>query len=278
MDRKLFDLDFRPDSFWPSPKDAKKTVAQQVSSETVMNWGDDLPPLEECEVEIARIVLVSTNMDTTSVRAQKTSTGISYRIVDEYEEHGTDRFALNPISSQQPISMGQLISFIDQNKLTTEHLECHLDAGFEPDDISAATVYSAFYPQLKSWYQESFEAWRVEQLKSRQEEDVEDLRETLGSKHLESKLGGALKPFENEIDVFMDHWSSENPSLPGTNVGIGWLMRRGSLRRFVEQHCLDHGFMPVGRHEIEWNDGKNKMTIEFQKTEGSIIGTLVGLS
>src|SRR5437899_1838208 len=46
--------------------------------------GEYLPPLQEGEVEIARISLRSTTADQISVRALRTSDGISYSIVDEY--------------------------------------------------------------------------------------------------------------------------------------------------------------------------------------------------
>ena len=76
----------------------------------VMMGGEYLPDLKDSEVEICRIVLESTTMDVTSIRAKKQKDRIIYRVKDEYD----NEYRLIHKSSSKPLTMKQLINNIDK--------------------------------------------------------------------------------------------------------------------------------------------------------------------
>jgi hypothetical protein len=136
--------------------------------------GEYLPDLLPDEVEIARIILRSTTLDVVSIRALKVEQGITYRIVDEYcGDEGEEvvpigvepksRYKVSPKKSGKPLSMKQLIGLINKNQLVDGPREDNFGGG----EIRAAdeifdfcTMYSAFYPDLKSWYDDANQEWR----------------------------------------------------------------------------------------------------------------------
>ena len=72
--------------------------------------GEYLPDLDVGEVEIARICLSSTTADVISLFAAPCNPGISYRIVDEYEE-----VYLLPIAeSTTPLTLADVIRQLDE--------------------------------------------------------------------------------------------------------------------------------------------------------------------
>jgi hypothetical protein len=118
-----------------------------------MMGGEYLPPLQDEEVEIARISLESTTFDQISVRARRDGKRIRYRICDEYETG----FEVRPESSAQPLTMGELIGLIDgadEHGLVLGPIAGNLDGGSDVDSMRGfVTVSSAFYPQLGAWYE-----------------------------------------------------------------------------------------------------------------------------
>jgi len=76
----------------------------------VMMGGEYLPDLKDLEVEICRVVLESTTMDVTSIRAKKQKDRIIYRVEDEYD----NEYRLPHKSSSKPLTMKQLINNIDK--------------------------------------------------------------------------------------------------------------------------------------------------------------------
>ena len=146
---KGFDLGYRPSSYW-GPQDLQKRYGSRIKgtlrNESVQSalekgesvpdllledeldpvvkkvkgqmhpWnmgGEYLPDFIGDEVEIARVVLQSTTMDTTSVRARKEKGSIVYRVVDEYMEDDPNKFVIPLSSSQKTLLMSQLIHIID---------------------------------------------------------------------------------------------------------------------------------------------------------------------
>ena len=61
------------------------------------------------EIEIARIFILSTTGDVTSVYAQFEDGLILYRVVDEYE--GETLTELSKIKSKEPLSLSELLDF-----------------------------------------------------------------------------------------------------------------------------------------------------------------------
>jgi hypothetical protein len=125
--------------------------------------GEYLPDYSRGEIEIARIVLASTTMDVTSVRAHRTrDLGICYRVVDEYETE----FRFRPHSSKRPLTLGEMISLVDSIERVEERserawVELVREAKYDSDPADVAhfvTVRSPFYPRLEDYY-----AWRNEQ-------------------------------------------------------------------------------------------------------------------
>jgi hypothetical protein len=132
----------------------------------VFMGGEYLPDYQAEEVEIARLDLNSTTADVISMRTRRQPGGIGYRVVDEY---GTE-FRLERDHSRKPLTLGQLIRFIDG----TSHpdLVDGLALGYNEMNASCAgdresyryftTVSSDIYPQLVEHYDHVFEEWANE--------------------------------------------------------------------------------------------------------------------
>ena len=119
--------------------------------------GEYLPVLSDNEIEIARIVLASVTQDVISVRARKDGARIHYSVHDQYESE----FVRSRRSSKRPLSLRELIKFIDESEyqealsdggLAWSHILWHLDEGFVDDVRHFVRVESAFYPELGSYY------------------------------------------------------------------------------------------------------------------------------
>ena len=78
--------------------------------------GEFLTSLEENETEICRIVLQSTTLDTTSIRAKLIHKIYHFSVVDEYEVFN---YQLPIKSSETPLKTSQILEQID-NCLVTE--------------------------------------------------------------------------------------------------------------------------------------------------------------
>jgi hypothetical protein len=120
-----------------------------------MMGGEYLPKIERDEVEIARVDLESVTADALEVRARRESDKIHYRVVDEYET----AYEIEPNSSKEPLSLGDLIELIDTASdgenvgLTDFFRDLNLDGVDDPKELlTFVTVTSAFYPQLDAYY------------------------------------------------------------------------------------------------------------------------------
>ena len=133
-------------------------------------WGGEyLPGMLEGEVEIARVSLKSTTGDQISVRACKQGDTIRYRVVDEYESD----FELPIEESERPFSLGEMIDFVDRAEQTGYDYTGGLiqiywedpfgSYGSIEERLDFVSAESGFYPELKSYYEELGEAWRLEQ-------------------------------------------------------------------------------------------------------------------
>ncbi len=143
-----FDLDFRPETYWPwLPTEAQmlariKGSVRRATAATVLKTGgpaaldpslfeeslseeeriavgglhpalmggEYLPNSRREEVEIARIELASTLCDVISIRARRRGRRIAYTVVDEYETV----FSFRPATSTQPLTLRQLIRSIEK--------------------------------------------------------------------------------------------------------------------------------------------------------------------
>jgi hypothetical protein len=125
--------------------------------------GEYLPPLEENEIEIARITVASVMQDVTSVRARRCGKRIGYRILNEHD----GVFTAETQRSNRPLSLRELIGFINRsnedgdsmaNGLVFSILDWNLHSGKHPDDMHGfVSVSSYFYPELADFYDTAIE-------------------------------------------------------------------------------------------------------------------------
>ena len=103
--------------------------------------GEFLPDCLPSEVEIARIVLLSVEMEVVSVRAGPEADGlIHYRAVDEYDA----AYGVSPEHSEKPLTSEELVDLIDD--LAIEN------GGMPPNGASIDFVESLFYPGLRTFF------------------------------------------------------------------------------------------------------------------------------
>jgi hypothetical protein len=102
--------------------------------------------------------------DVTSIRATRVGRRIRYSIVDEY----STAFELGRIWSRRPLTLRELIKFIDGSAhpndefgpgLAWPHIMRHVEDDFIEDARGLVRVESAFYPQLGPYYHEVIEAY-----------------------------------------------------------------------------------------------------------------------
>ncbi len=160
-DPKKYDLDFRPDpNFPPSPAGRNPSPY-----DLAFFGGAFVPDLDDSGAEIARITLESTTFDVISVRARLEGGKIFYSVADEYD--GQFEYTCNPESSVRPLTMRQLIDFMETTEVNWEYTGLVLGRaqnGFEcsgtaEEWVHFATVSSDVYPQLGEWYFDAMEEW-----------------------------------------------------------------------------------------------------------------------
>jgi hypothetical protein len=145
--QEQFNLDFRPETYWPWLPTEEQMLArikgsvrrataatvlatggpaaldpslfeESLSDEErlavgavhpVLMGGEYLPDSRPEEVEIARIELASTLRDVVSIHARRRGRRIAYAVVDEYHTV----FSFRPKTSARPLTLRQLIRLID---------------------------------------------------------------------------------------------------------------------------------------------------------------------
>lgn len=213
------DLNYRPGTYWPESLDqeqllsriqgeSRRTIARNILAEDGFagltaffarevldeedrrGWGllhpqcmggEYLPQLGEEDVEIARISLASTTGDQISIRASNGGSDIRYSVCDEY---GTE-FELAFTSSEQPLSLAELVQLIDGSGLPDEQaagglLVCHwenmISWNHGPyEAVEFAWIQSAWYPELAAYYGEVASDWceqKRRELDCEREEEV----------------------------------------------------------------------------------------------------------
>jgi hypothetical protein len=141
--------------------------------------GEDLPPVQPNETEIARVWTPTTvHAEVTSVRARSDGRSIFYMVVDEYWTEGNS-YRISPESSTKPLTMEQLIQLIDTADwyfddepagkkglvlpLWEQAFESECRRGLCADSAdsvrSFVAVQSYFYPQLAAWYSRRYDQW-----------------------------------------------------------------------------------------------------------------------
>lgn len=223
-----YDLDYRPETYWPDDPTIKalstvkgearrrvihfrvahedrSVLADPMSDSSLPDaereaagavhpcfmGGEYLPNLLPREVEIARISLESTTYDVISIRARLARTRIHYRIVDEYD---TD-YKVSPQTSRQPLSLRQIIHLMQEggsNSHPERLREMQIEGGAEAEEVvHFASVSSAFYPMLDTYYTEEAAIWLDEYLEDAldsefAEDDEEEYQRRLGRHPWES--------------------------------------------------------------------------------------------
>ena len=142
--------------------------------------GEYLPQLELEDVEIARISLASTTSDQISIRASHAGEKIRYSVCDEYDTEYNLAFS----SSEQPLSLGELIQLIDGSGHPEEQgplglLVCHwenmIEWGNPPDEaVDFAWIQSAWYPELAAYYEQVATDWCEKKQKEMGYDEEED--------------------------------------------------------------------------------------------------------
>ena len=191
-DAKDFDLDFRPETYWPDFDDyhaiaaarvkgaLRRQAASQLADEGLYDpvicaeslpeehriaigrvhpmfmGGEYLPDLLPDEVEIARATLNSTTTDVISVRARPTRHRIIYRIVDEYYEEELFEYHLIQKTSIRPLTMRQLIALIDNAQEEGGLSSCARHYNFECEGC-AEELYD--FATITSDFYPALEAW-----------------------------------------------------------------------------------------------------------------------
>lgn len=143
--------------------------------------GEYLPQLGQNEIEIVRIVLASVTQDVISIRARRAGKRIAYRVVDEYETE----FALPRKSSAAPLSLRQLIAFIDGtnhaqeaevNGLVYSVLDMNI-GNCELESLRGfVSVSSVFYPELQKYY-DAESGQYLDQFRIDDDEDEEEIED-----------------------------------------------------------------------------------------------------
>jgi hypothetical protein len=128
--------------------------------------GEYLPSYGREETEIARIELESTTSDVISIRARWADGQIHYRVVDEYDTE----FHCNPDSSDEPLSLGEFIEFIDAvscrdlwGPFSLAYNELNADGGTKRRRLRHfTTIDSDVYVQLSEHFERVFADWVAE--------------------------------------------------------------------------------------------------------------------
>jgi hypothetical protein len=143
--------------------------------------GEFLPELGENDVIIASINLKSTTSDVIAVIARLTDKGIEYRVEDEYMDsypEGEEHYKVQPNFSKEPLSFKELINLIDNAREGGGLIDCAKN--FYPEEpeehYDFATAESAFYPQLRDWYDESNNEWLEEKLELKRQKEQDKKR------------------------------------------------------------------------------------------------------
>lgn len=137
--------------------------------------GEFLPDLQPFEVEIARVYYRSTFSDVVSVRARRVGGRILYGVLDDFSPDGQAYLTWSPFYSEKPLTMRELMQLMDTASQQPDHdpdgwftglvqgpvkhvyssVAFHSDPRFTVEkERGFATVTSAFYPELSSWYED----------------------------------------------------------------------------------------------------------------------------
>jgi hypothetical protein len=143
--------------------------------------GEFLPELGEDDVIIASINLKSTTSDVIAVIARLTDKGIEYRVEDEYMDsypEGEEHYKVQPNFSKEPLSFKELINLIDNAREGGGLIDCAKNYyPEEPEEqYDFATAESAFYPQLRDWYDESNNEWLEDKLELKRQKEQDKKR------------------------------------------------------------------------------------------------------
>ena len=137
-----------------------------------MASGEYLPDYLPGEIELARIIYDTINLEIISIRVRNKGSKFLYRVVDERNT----KFAHMPKTSSRPLTLKQLISLIDSiNAPKDSYFSQRLKGGdiqiiLHPDGkaklVHRFEVESEFYPGLSRWYYYKLEKQKNRKKKS----------------------------------------------------------------------------------------------------------------
>ena len=209
--------------------DVRKLVGRMHPT---MMGGEYLPDLAENEVEICRIVLKSTTMDVTSLRARFVEGRLEFSAVDEY---GDNEYVLQYTNAELPLSLGEMIENIETCRvidrdsgeensdygqgLVLPHLRIQAENEEHRDEaIEFVTVHSVYYPQIEDFYEEHKQKVADDIFKPMSEQKgVETLADPKMKKLFE--WAETLVGSEN-IDLIMNHPEKQKIFFAGIRMSV----------------------------------------------------------
>ena len=176
MKKSDINLDFRPDTYWPSPLKRKRRSKREILSEPFgKSGGSWLPEGDPGDVEVARIFLHSVLGDVIAVRANCSDGVIRYWAVDEYDHD----LQFWPEVSELPLTLQELINGLDGICLDSGHDRYYAspEAWYAEGGSGFVEVSSDFYPDLGMWYELEWQEREEQQGEREEEQEEEDLDE-----------------------------------------------------------------------------------------------------
>ena len=101
----------------------------------------------------------------------------------------------------------------------------------------------------------------VDRINVIEKQRAEDLREPtedeiIKLEKLKDKQKALLEPFQEIINRWTSYIIGENPT--GKAAGIGWVIKKGVVSRYISNYVFENGKMPIGKHLIDINTSNYK--------------------
>ena len=153
------------------PEDREDFLSEErrihlASLHSLFTGGEYLPPYLPGEIEIGRFVLNTTQLDVIAFRVRREEGELHYRVVDE---RGQENFSSPALSSDLPLTFGELVEFLDSVELhgdwkatafVEKVLEFNIKGGAKPDILGGfITPESYHYPELGPYFIARIQDW-----------------------------------------------------------------------------------------------------------------------
>jgi hypothetical protein len=278
-----WDFDFRPKSYWVRsaenhvlsliPGEVRREIARAalaaggldaltgtsatLTEEERRAWsgihpafmgGEFLPPIDQNQIEVARIALNSVTGDVISLRARRgRGDRIRYEFVDEYPEEER-AYSFSPATSPRPLSFGEVVRLLEEatvsgtepayENLLTGGIELNLAEGADLlEMVRFVRVTSTYYPQLEAYFEARFEAWGAQKQRAIDEEEKAEEAQA-------AERERRLAPLREQINAEMGRIAAAWPPATSANGAIARAMGLAKRRASLEDHVLENGTLP----------------------------------